>query len=712
MTFLAPAVLAGLFTVAIPVAVHFLLRPRARRSRFPAGAHLRAALAAGRRAQNLRDLVVLLLRAAAVAFAVLLLAGPTCQESAGPVEGQPSAVVLLVDDSWSTSYSLGPDDALSARVRQAALDELNALARSSQPVVAALLFASDASPQAVLTPDLSELRAALLRHPAPVHARTLGSALHASAVALARAAPPHRELVVATDGAAHAWRDVGGGILRGVAGLTVRIVAPATPPRSNLALTNVSVPSGVYPETAPLRLTATIRADGVDTTCWLSARGASQTLARVGPIVLEAGQPRDVPIVIPPMAAGMHQLALEIEPTDRLPQDQVRYVVVETGPRPVVWLVRAGGAGHADLTAMLLRNLLAPELLEDERQLVALIECNDVPSPDVVPAAQDGPRMIVLMANTPLSAESRAALRAWVDRGAALVLMPVSEADAVDWPGARSWFTSDAPATETLVAVTAWRWPDVLRASAGSAIDELTRAAVRRRVVLGGLAEGVRVEAEYSDGSPALVSLRRGKGRAFLFTTSPDPQWSEFGIRAAGLLAWFHERLRATASDAGRVAGFVAHTEARHAFAGLSGPARVSVRRVAPDAAREGTVALEATPAPAWPADSPGLYEVYQRSTAAILASYAVNWPAEESELTPIAADRLSALLGVADVRVEGAAEADGHGGTAGWAGGFRQLRATDVFAGALLVLLVVEQLGAGGVFRRSPRSTEDAAGG
>jgi hypothetical protein len=191
-------------------------------------------------------------------------------------------------------------------------------------------------------------------------------------------------------------------------------------------------------------------------------------------------------------------------------------------------------------------------------------------------------------------------------------------------------------------------------AGRGEALDELTRTAVRRRVVLAGFEKAVTVEARYADGVPAILSLPRGRGRFLLLTTSPDPQWSELGMRAAGLLTWLHELLQESRGSPAAVATFTAAEVTRHSFPGLPSRATARVFLLTDEGGKVTVVRLaDGQPEDRWPTDQPGIYAVRASGGGAGEIRYAVNWPAEESDLTPIQRDRLQALLGVADVAIE-----------------------------------------------------------
>ena len=141
----------------------------------------------------------------------------------------------------------------------------------------------------------------------------------------------------------------------------------------NIAITDASGPQFLHPETAPVPITATVEAAGLGATCYLTVCDGDQILQRLGPLTVAADQSEQVSFLLPQRRRGAHSLTLELEPDDRLGFDQRRYIAYQTAERPVVWLVTPEDATpDNDLTALLLRNLLAPETLEPQLQPVTL----------------------------------------------------------------------------------------------------------------------------------------------------------------------------------------------------------------------------------------------------------------------------------------------------------------------------------------------------
>jgi len=700
--FAVPAVLGGLLVVAAPLLIHFLLRPRPKRVLFPAVAFLHPALASGQRAQRLRNLWLLLVRVLLLACIVLILAGPTCAPvlTGGIVDEQePIACVLIVDDSWSMRYQLDGENTLLNRARDAALDFVRAAGDWPHPSTLALVWADPARPVVSLSTDYAPLRTQLREAaPSEPHAAGLNHALREAARLLQNARQSRRRVVIFTDQAAHAWADVAPGALTGIENVSVTVRSVLREQRTNIALTGAAGPLGRHPETSPVPVGVTLSAAGLDATCSLVARDADRVIERIGPMTIPAGSARDVTLLLPPRPSGVHALTLDIEPGDRLGFDQSRYVVYETSPRPVVWLVEPGGTAlDADLTVLLLRNLLAPDTLEADQQLVTLRRL--APAELALTAGTDADQpvrreadLIVIPAGVELNEAARQAVRGQAESGATVLLLPASRDDA-DWPGLRRLLARSVVRIDTLDAVTGFAWESGSSfAGVSIELDELTRTAVRRRVVLGGLEAGVAVEARYADGLPAIVSARRGRGWLVLLTTSPDPAWSELGMRAAGLLTWLHELLNQSLGSSDAVAEFTAGESTRHSFGSLPGRGNAWITRVTDPGGELGTRRVSAgEPDEDWPATGPGVYAVRSGRSIGPAALYAVNWPAAESDLRSIAADPLATLLGVESVELVGEETDDDQSEQEFWARLFAIHDAARVLPFALLALVLLE---------------------
>lgn len=695
MTFAIPALLAGLATLAAPLLIHWLFRPRARRLRFPATALLAAALASGRRAQRVRDLWLLLLRALLVAAAVLLLAGPVWPGAPSDVSPQgPAAAAIVIDDSASTLYELGPDRSLRDAIFDRAAALIDELSTRPPGTVATVVYAADADRSRPATDDFSSLRRELAaQRTRAADASTLRAAIRAAVQHLADARPQRKELLIVTDLAAHAWRDVEGAALRGMPDAQVRVVAPEAGQRTNLAVSIGNPSRKILSDLGSAPLNVALSSAGVGASATLVVREGARILERVGPLEIAADAVRTVTVALPRRSADACTLIAALEPADRLAFDQAAFVAWQTGPRPTAWFVRPARVPPQDATAELIwRNLLAPEALAESERPLAVQVFDGQGSVDRPAPSGGAPDLIVVMPGVDLNDPARRAIVSAVEGGAVLLLACGGGDTALDWPGLRRMLGDAPPVLERMSATQSLDWtPDAdAAATLEPGVEELTRAPIRRRLAFEPAAGGV-IEARFGDGKAAIVSRRIGKGVAVLLATSPDPAWSDLGLRAAGLLSWLNALAVRNRPESDRAANFTLGQRSQRVFAGLPDRGSVTVR---PDGAAEGRrVALDAgQPVDGWPTRAAGLYEVVA-DNGRILARYAVNWPPDESDLRPITPERAAGILGVQAVSFEapGGAAAAASGPAAAFFTGLADPHA--LLAIGLIVLVAGEAL-------------------
>src|SRR3954466_13269438 len=106
MNFLAPAFLAGLAAVAVPVIIHLINRERKVVVEFPSLMFLQRIPYRSVRRQKLRHLLLLLLRCLALALLVAAFARPFFEKRRPVTSGSTGAreVVVLLDRSSSMGY--------------------------------------------------------------------------------------------------------------------------------------------------------------------------------------------------------------------------------------------------------------------------------------------------------------------------------------------------------------------------------------------------------------------------------------------------------------------------------------------------------------------------------------------------------------------------------------------------------------------------------
>ncbi len=701
--FAQPWLLLGTAAIVLPILIHLWLRPRPRRVRFPALRFVAHRLAVGRNAQRLRHWLLLALRSGLLALAALLLAEPTCRNNrARAIATDPTAFVLVIDDSWSTRIRM-PDGRAAG---EASLEDAHAVLSTAAdwpPNSSVGLIWTDPSrrPEPP-TADVQTCRSRLGgSETASLHAATVGPALQQAAAYLDGRPQPRKRIVVFTDGAAHAWRDVAPATLARIA-VELEVVTPPDLPRTNTGLIAVAQPDRLRLADAPLDLSAALRTGSGGAPLTLQAALGPRAL---GGTTVPAGK-SEADLSLEPLPPGRHGLTLTLEPADRLEFDQVFHLAVETVPRPRAWLL-AGAAleFERDLTLTLIANLLAPDGLAESRQRVQLQRVTTEQLADRALAADPGTDagLIVLPIDAALSPAAEELLQRTVERGATLLMLPRSAATPRAPPWRRLW--SDEVRVEPVDPAQTMEWDaDSPLAHLGRGIDELRRAAARVRLNPGATAQTGDVAARWTDSAPALLQRRIGRGTVVLLCTSPDPQWSDLGRRAAGLLTFLHA-IAAPEADSQLAANFIAGVRTDRRFPGFENDvaARVS-RRDSPELIE--TVTLrDGAPVDGWPTRTPGIYEVRGRSAEAL---YAVNWPDAEGDLTPLDEAELRRRTGVDSATIRtSAATAAARGPDRLWIPS-----AAQILALTLLLLLVVEAWMSGPVEEhagdRLPQKTPD----
>ena len=188
-----------------------------------------------------------------------------------------------------------------------------------------------------------------------------------------------------------------------------------------------------------------------------------------------------------------------------------------------------------------------------------------------------------------------------------------------------------------------------------------------------------------------------------LLTTSPDPVWSELGIRAAPLITWLHQLIAEAAGPPARSGELIAGQRSTRVFGALPkrGLVRVSAAStVMPDAK---WIRLRAgVPRDSWPSELAGIYSISTAAESSPSATYAVNWPAEESDLRTADLDLLKARLGVERVTLD-APEENGEEESSGMLAHWLAERSLRPLLAGLLVALFLGELLLANRTRRAP---------
>jgi hypothetical protein len=155
MTFLAPALLFGLFAASIPVIIHLLNRRRHRTIQWAAMQFLLKATRESRGKKRLKHLIILACRTLAIATLVFAVARPLMSSLLGWGGGNLDTVILILDRSASMESST-----LGVSNREAVLKRIRESMQEIGNPRLILIDSASGEPQDVPSPDvLTELDA-------------------------------------------------------------------------------------------------------------------------------------------------------------------------------------------------------------------------------------------------------------------------------------------------------------------------------------------------------------------------------------------------------------------------------------------------------------------------------------------------------------------------------------------------------------------------
>jgi hypothetical protein len=495
MSLLFPAFLLGALAIAIPIALHFLRRDVAPEVPFSAVRLLHGSPVERAPRRRLRDLLLLAARVTALALLALAFARPYATGAAGAGAG---VHIVAIDRSFSMTGAGRFDEA--RRMAREAIDAAPAGQR-----VAVLAF--DDRADVIAAPgSVADARAALgdLR---AGYGATRYAPVFERALELAEGRPGR--LVVVTDLQRAGWEDERRVTLPSTLDLELRDVGPPLP---NLAVVDVQVERE--------RVVATVRNTGParDGTARLRHAGAE---VRAAPFVVGADATVQVPVPWRALASGA--LAVSVDDPEGIPADDTRYVRLDPVARGAVMVIAPAAAPQAGFYVS--RALEAA--FEDEGVETRVVTAQDASR---LADAEEGPPVIVLLATRGLDRRARDAMATRVRAGAGLVVAagPEVEPDVLSalfgWQPPLS--IAEQPRASVSLAATELHHP-IFRLFGGLAANLGQVQFARAWLVK---AEGWDVIARFTDGSPAVLERREGRGRVVLFASDFDRRWNDFPI--------------------------------------------------------------------------------------------------------------------------------------------------------------------------------------
>jgi hypothetical protein len=516
MSFLAPALLAGLLAIAIPIVVHLVQRERRTVQEFPSLMFLRRIPTQSVRRRVIRHWPLLALRILALVLIALAFSRPFLRMggASAAAAGGARHVVVLIDRSASMGYG----DHWS-RAQEAARRVIRTLGPGDGGTV--VFFSTDVEIGARSESGSGGLLDAVDRaRPGPGLTR-IGPALRASAGLVESASATRREIVLISDFQKAGWDATSD--VRLPAAVTFTPVSVAEPSTANaaivgLALEQAAAPKGVL-VTAQARVANHSAQPVTDRDIALEVDGHKVGAARVS-----VGPGAATTIAFAPFAVGgsTARVTARLAP-DKLVADDVFYALLTVGARvPVLILESANPAPDASLyLARALEVAAAPgfaaqvartdRVTPEEISGAAVIVLNDAPPPPgpagraLASAVHEGAGLLVLLGER----------STWSDPG--FDLLPGKLGATVDRAGTGGgtlgYVDFSHPAFE------------IFRSPRSG---DLTAARIFRYRVL---AEPSKVLARFDDGGVAVAERKIDRGTVVAWTSTFDSYWNDFPLK-------------------------------------------------------------------------------------------------------------------------------------------------------------------------------------
>ncbi len=437
---------AGAVAAAGPIVIHLLNRRRFRVVSWAAMDFLREAIKRNRRILKLRDILLLILRTAAVLLFGLALARPyfAASSTLAAQSGQPLHAVLLVDNSMSMGYrGEGQTQTLLDDAKTTAKKLVEDLPDGSRVSVIPLCGGGSFSRDAYRTKK--DAADAVDKIDLTDRAATTARAIDLAKEALQQTTdgPAAKRIVLLSDEQAENWK--GESLWAHISGLPELQVVDLSPRNAeNTWVSDFKLLDGLADIASPARFVATLTHQGgaprQHLQVTLSIDGSdvqSKTIDSLNP-EQTVEVTFDYQFTDPPEPGQVRWSSAKVSiPSDRLEADDARYLAVPVvAAMPVVFVDQYGESEDARRNRLgetrQLRALLAPQNIrgQEQQHVVRIVKrrIDQLDARDLRDA-----RLVVIAGVAKPDAENVKLLRDYVRQGGQLVIAAGAEFDPAAW---------------------------------------------------------------------------------------------------------------------------------------------------------------------------------------------------------------------------------------------------------------------------------------
>ena len=639
MAFLAPLFFAALLTFAIPIAIHLTQRERKQVVEFPSLMFLEKIPYQSVRRRRIRDWPLLAMRLAAILLIVLAFARPFFERPIAALANAagPREVVILLDHS----YSMGYGDRWT-RAQAAARQAVQGLTATDHATL--ILFGTNAQAEVRATADLSRVTAAINAAKVSAESTRYAPALKLAQRVLADSTLQTREVIMISDFQRNGWvRDEN---LRLPEGTTLKTVPITDAQTANLAVSTVLPQRSMFSGQERVTVTASVINRGpsavsnVPVRLELDGRAVETQTISVSPGAAS--------VTFPPFTLARTYTRGTVRiGDDALKQDNAFHFVVSPAQRLPVLLVEPSRAPRE--ASLYLQKALSigttPAFQVDVRQ-----------GESVSGADLDRHRVVIL--NDVAALSSGDALKNFVSKGGGLFvvlgeranwgtdsdnLLPAVPGNVVDRQGrggALAELDTSHPVLELFKAP---------RSGNLSTARFFRYRAVTLKPEPRGDKEGEhgpenRIVARFDDGAIALAERRIGSGQVMLWTSTLDNYWNDLAVQPV-YLPFVHQIVRhlATYEEPATWLTIGEVIDPGHLLraSGLGLQTGTGAMVLTPSGQR---IEQSGTPTPVQLAQA-GFYEVHGRSNQSGTVSLAANLDTQESDLSMVDIQEMTAAL-------------------------------------------------------------------
>ncbi len=691
MIFLSPWLLGGLVLAGVPVLIHLLNRRRFTVVEWAPMKYLKLTIRTNRRRMQIEQLLLLAVRTLVMILIVLTVARLALARSGlGGWMAKRSRVsrVIVLDDSLSMGYRSDGKTALD-RGKQAAVEILQGTGSQDAITVLTLKPASAPLVREASVENPSKLIAQVNAVQTTDAAANWAGTFKTVDDCLSTATFPQKQLVLVTDLRRSGWSaEVTEFADRWAAkGVEARIVDVGDRGTADISLLKFAQEDPVALPNAPVKLTASVRnltpgpMSAVQAT--LIVDGESRPLILPD---IPAGATVDVPMSVTLATPGQHQLKLAL-PDDALNADNVRNLSINVrGKLDVVLVDGREGAGAFESAGDFLQVAFS---IGQEPWHVQKISDTDPQANRPVPADV---AVIINAANlTPAAVTQYEKL---VNQGMGLMIFAGEQVDPTlyndrlfkDGHGllpARLDHVVDGPIKGLVVEGFGDSPLGPLAKIAPAALSKIATRRVMAVETPAKAIEGVRVLARWNDseGHPAIIEKRVGRGRVLLWTTTADREWTDWPIDPTYVLAVRSAAVATAWPDTGSDNVVAGHDLL---YQPIDDQPRQNPRMTTPDETTPSTINDLRSPH----TERAGVYTITWNDPTGKEQHHqlAVSFDRNASDLEPIAEPQLQQLLGNLKPDV-----VPYHAGQLAGAGAGKEIWRT--LAACLLGLMLVETL-------------------